>query len=339
VPFVQLDPALTDAIISLLMTWYSAAPSGSVTTAGTSPAGPIPFDEDADGAVTVDEARHFLQRVEPDYRLDVRFGARFRNIIEWVAAAPNGDEDTVPQILPRLGRRDALQVSAAGSGIGLAWQNARVVVPIQQQQVGDQFRIADSNRNKYIEASEFAALDLPGREIADVDFDQNGEIVRPEFDAFIEQELYFSGFQLAATVDNKRQSLFTALDGDEDRRLTPRELLGETEGEPGSDEDSVANAGAQLGLTFRQGIARLSSNAVRPTAQTGARRSAKPVVTAQTEGPLWFRKMDRNQDGDVGWREFLGPSETFVRLDANGDSLIDADEAAAASSNATPTVR
>jgi hypothetical protein len=259
----------------------------------------------------------------------VRFGNRFRNIIEWAAVASNGDESPVPQFLPRLGRRDALQVSAAGSEIGLAWQNARVVVPLQQQQVRDQFRIADSNRNKYIEASEFAALDLPGREFADVDFDQNGEIVLQEFDAFVEQELYFSAFQLAATVDNERQSLFTALDGDNDRRLTPRELLGETAGEPGSDENSVANAAEQLGLTFRQGIARLSSDPLLPTAETGRRRSAKPVVTARTEGPLWFRKMDRNQDGDVSWREFLGPADTFVRLDSNGDTLIDADEAAA----------
>jgi hypothetical protein len=39
--------------------------------------------------------------------------------------------------------------------------------------------------------------------------------------------------------------------------------------------------------------------------------------------------MDRNQDGDVSWREFLGPADTFVRLDSNGDTLIDADEAAA----------
>jgi hypothetical protein len=330
VPFVQLDPTLSDAIISLLMTWYSVAPSDSVTTAGTSPAGRVPFDEDSDGAVTEDEVRHFLHLAEPDYRLDVRFGARFRNIIEWSTAAPNGDAAQVPQFLPRLGRRNGLQVSAAGSDINLDWQNLKLVVSLQQQQIQGQFAVADGNRNKYIEASEFAGLDLPGREFADVDFDLNGEIVRPEFDAFIEQELYFSEFQLAATVDNERRSLFTALDGDKDRRLTPRELLGEMAGEPGSVENSVANAAEQLGLTFRQGIARLSSDPVLPTGETGRRRSAKPVVTARTEGPLWFRKMDRNQDGDVNWREFLGPVETFARLDANGDTLIDADEAAAA---------
>jgi hypothetical protein len=37
--------------------------------------------------------------------------------------------------------------------------------------------------------------------------------------------------------------------------------------------------------------------------------------------------MDRNRDGDVAWREFLGPREAFARIDADGDGLIDAGEA------------
>ena len=43
--------------------------------------------------------------------------------------------------------------------------------------------------------------------------------------------------------------------------------------------------------------------------------------------PLWFRRMDRNGDGDVSLREFLGPVEQFRRLDKNRDGLISLDEA------------
>ena len=49
-----------------------------------------------------------------------------------------------------------------------------------------------------------------------------------------------------------------------------------------------------------------------------------PVAAA---GPHWFQKMDRNHDGDLSPREFLFPRDTFRRLDANGDGLIDAAEA------------
>ena len=44
-------------------------------------------------------------------------------------------------------------------------------------------------------------------------------------------------------------------------------------------------------------------------------------------GPEWFRRMDRNQDGDVSPREFPGTSEQFIQLDTDADRLISADEA------------
>ena len=43
--------------------------------------------------------------------------------------------------------------------------------------------------------------------------------------------------------------------------------------------------------------------------------------------PAWFRRMDRNGDGDVSPREWLGTEEDFKRLDADGDVLISPEEA------------
>lgn len=55
---------------------------------------------------------------------------------------------------------------------------------------------------------------------------------------------------------------------------------------------------------------------------------AAPTIVAP--GPRWFGPMDRNRDGDLSPREFLGPLDVFRRLDGDGDGLIDAREAALA---------
>ena len=72
---------------------------------------------------------------------------------------------------------------------------------------------------------------------------------------------------------------------------------------------------------------------VQPDAgHAGIEREPTPVYTdyqqvSSAGGPTWFQKMDRNHDGDVSSREFLGPRDEFHRLDADGDGLIDATEA------------
>ena len=58
--------------------------------------------------------------------------------------------------------------------------------------------------------------------------------------------------------------------------------------------------------------------------QTGVLEYPGPDVGG---GPLWFRKMDRNGDGDVSRREFLGSKADFKKLDLDGDGLISREEA------------
>ena len=44
---------------------------------------------------------------------------------------------------------------------------------------------------------------------------------------------------------------------------------------------------------------------------------------------MWFRKMDRNNDGDVSRKEWLGTDADFEAIDADGDGLISVAEAIA----------
>jgi len=63
-----------------------------------------------------------------------------------------------------------------------------------------------------------------------------------------------------------------------------------------------------------------------------AKPPAVPLTRSfvHTAGPDWFRGMDRNGDGWVSRREFLGTAEQFRKLDRNGDGLLSSEEADAA---------
>ena len=43
--------------------------------------------------------------------------------------------------------------------------------------------------------------------------------------------------------------------------------------------------------------------------------------------PGFVLDVDRNNDGDVSPREFLGPRDKFAKIDADGDGLISSAEA------------
>jgi len=63
-----------------------------------------------------------------------------------------------------------------------------------------------------------------------------------------------------------------------------------------------------------------------PAAATMARARTERRA-AISKGPLWFQRMDRNGDGYVSMREFLGRKEEFQRIDSDGDGLISPEEA------------
>lgn len=273
-------------------------------------------------------------RGEPAYELNVYFDGRPTNVIHWTKIPRNGEPPAEPQRSRR--RSDPFTVDVSGAQIELNWMNADVVVDVMRNIPAGRFGAADGNRNKYVEPSEFAGLDLPGRDFDEVDFDGNGEVVQAELGAFVEQELLLSRFRVSASVGKEAESLFEKLDVIQDRRLTPRELLapeGDIALSTADESEAVSAEGAveRNRMTFVQTFPRLSSDLGEVEKRPGRSAGRKPVITARTEGPLWFRKMDRNQDGDVTWREFLGSPDAFARLDANGDTLIDANEAGASS--------
>jgi Ca2+-binding EF-hand superfamily protein len=130
--------------------------------------------------------------------------------------------------------------------------------------------------------------------------------------------------RLQANLTDQGRGLFGLLDANQDGRLSVRELRSVADRLKAAGwEEGVArkNLPRSCSLTLVHGFAMNQSVGF----QQPYPFNATPIRSRR--GPLWFQQMDRNGDGDVSPREFLGSAEEFRKLDKDGDGLISADEA------------
>jgi hypothetical protein len=143
-----------------------------------------------------------------------------------------------------------------------------------------------------------------------------------ELESFLAIQKNAVSLQLVVSAQSYGRPPFSALDANDDGALSLREL---SEGWP------------RLKSWDVNGDARLTWDEIpieyRLAWSSGRSIAATSVVSTSTKsriGPPWFANMDRNHDGDLSLREFLGRLEDFQRLDADRDGLISAVEAQAA---------
>ena len=188
---------------------------------------------------------------------------------------------------------------------------------------------ADGDRNGYLDEMELPAAALPGGPLfEDVDRDADGRATRDEVKAYLEEDVRLarSRVYLLAEPAGTDTDLFAALDADGDGRLSAPERRAAAARVAATGPLSAAPAGR---LQLRLGPGRAPTGdggaAVTAMAEDPTDRRTRP-----TEGPVWFRRSDRNGDGEVRWPEFVGPRDAFDRLDADADGALTADEADAA---------
>lgn len=129
-------------------------------------------------------------------------------------------------------------------------------------------------------------------------------------------------YQLRGRASERPDALAAWLDGDQDSRLSTREIEGAAE---------------RLGEMELAGDAALSTDEI-PDAyqvmlirsnpqQDDVRFSAPPDSTAhRASRPSWATAMDANGDGDISKNEFLADPAQFHLLDVNHDGFLDAVE-------------
>lgn len=191
-------------------------------------------------------------------------------------------------------------------------------------------RAYDRDNNEYVDPAEAAANNIGPSAFAAMDVDGDGKVYKGELTSFMTRQNEAAAARLHLLVRDLGQDLFGELDADLDGLLSSRELrqartLLDLDDKNGDRMLALDEVPARLEFELVRGVdesaaaeARLMRRVVRPTSQ------------AESTGPLWFRKMDRNNDGDLSPREFIGPRAAFDRLDADHDGLVDRGEAEAA---------
>jgi Ca2+-binding EF-hand superfamily protein len=161
------------------------------------------------------------------------------------------------------------------------------------------------------------------------DRDGDGKMTKGEFDAYFDLQESFRNMSLTLSPGVQTPSLFQLLDENRDGRLGVRELR---------------TAWTRLLSLEENGAEVVTRNIIQPSVTLRLSRSydrffvnqpAQPgfqnpnQVMVPRNGPLWFRKMDRNADGDVSRSEYVGTKAEFDAIDTDGDGLISLAEAEA----------
>lgn len=245
-------------------------------------------------------------------------------------------------------RPDAVAMTAARADeiarTGLVRINIRGVVltislrridPVVQalDNARQEFNRLDVDMNGYLDRTEVAERPRFERYLFDpIDLDGDGKLFGEELRAYVVSRTEPVALSCQVNLYDVGNGFFQMLDGNGDGRVSIRELRGMEKSLVGllkGDRNAVRpdDTGRHYRLELVRGSFQLFGRSERMVSQSNG------FLRPPSSGPIWFQRMDRNGDGDLTWKEFLGPREVFHQLDADHDGLIDPVEALKAGAN------
>ncbi len=297
------------------------------------------LDADGDGKLDAEELSRFADR-PADVELKIRLGKRSPK--EAMVEVMKDDKDPSPLAAAVASAPDgSVRIELGNVRLDLRVADVRppAAPNVRRQQFLAEFKAADRDNNGYLDEQEAMQSRVFSNLFKAMDRDGDGKLFEKEVVAYLDaledlQSAAATGSASATFADDSR-GLFDLVDTNHDGRLSLREMRQMVQLIGALDKDGDGKIGRDeiqksYQLVFRQGPA------AGPGYDFGGRvvvfasngRPAPAVLPAGPErGPLWFRKMDRNHDGDVSRKEFLGTDEEFRRLDLDGDGLISVEEA------------
>lgn len=273
------------------------------------------FDVDGDGQLDFTELRPFVSSLEPTLHLLLNVTA---GKVE-VAGEVSGSVRSTPDGSVHLQFGPSLISISATSPAGSLDVEA-LIKPL--------FTAIDANANGYLEPTEAPDAALSGATFADLDADKNGKLYLEEIVDYMKPRVNAARHRVELTISEQGRTLFDILDSDRDGRLANRE---------------VRSVAGKLSMWDKDGDGQLSESEIPLQFRAVAAQGALPNFVAfgpvsgggnqrvqagtASAGPIWFRKMDRNSDGEVSRREFLGDLDLFDKLDLNKDGALELSEA------------
>ncbi|MDR3636302.1 MAG: hypothetical protein P4L84_21040 [Isosphaeraceae bacterium] len=287
-------------------------------------------DTDADGTLDTEEMRRYLAQAEPDLELVVNLAAKdtSKALIEVAGEASKKLPAGVK--VERLSDGD-LEVSIGEVSLEFHADSGANAVENAKAFYASQFAAADADNNKYLEKKETKDRGQLASLFDLMDKDGNGKLYMEEVNEFVERETQAAQSQMVLSADDQGRAIFAIMDLNRDRHLGAREVRGTVARVSSWDRNGDGKVSSdEIPHHYQLSIGRgkvggygMANVAVRTPYET-------PSVENNAPGPEWFKRMDRNRDGDLSRREFFGSRTQFQALDTDGDGLINPDEAAKA---------
>ena len=225
-------------------------------------------------------------------------------------------------------RPDYAKVACGGAIVTFSLRNADPIASAVDDAML-QFNALDADANGYLDKDETSArlrFQQSLFELLDADGDE--KVFADEMKTYAKARAEPASTTCRMNLYDTGYGFFMALDANADGRVSKRErnqaaeALAELErdGQSGIRQTEPVR---HFHVEFVRGTRLLFSASEDLIAQTPAFQQRMPT------GPIWFQRMDKNNDGDLVWNEFFGHLETFHELDKDKDELLDPQEAAA----------